>query len=151
MSDTGTISVLVVEVNPGLREAVTRFLEGHGCWVTPAPNARQALQAVRQQPFDLVVSDLSMPDAGGLWLYQEAVRLRPALRGRFVFTSAEPRSSDAGMSVVIGPEYFLLKPLSLTTLWQRVGEVIEGARRASASGYVALRRDADDEASAAAE
>src|SRR5256885_4654403 len=88
MSDAATILVLVVEVNPGLREAIARFLEGHGCWVTLAPNARQALQAVREQPFDAVVSDLSMPDEGGLWLYQEAVRLRPALRGRFLFTSA---------------------------------------------------------------
>ncbi|HVH66631.1 MAG TPA: response regulator [Gemmatimonadales bacterium] len=72
-------SILVVDDSVALREAVARSLTRRGCRVTTAEGGVQALELLRAGPVDVVVTDLNMPDRGGLWLWRHALVLRPEL------------------------------------------------------------------------
>ncbi len=72
--------VLLVEDDALVRRATERVLEKRGYTVTSVPGAREALNFLRDAPeLDVVVTDVSMPDANGLELAQSIERWRPAL------------------------------------------------------------------------
>src|SRR5690348_15024889 len=60
--------VLVVDDEPGLRQVLEITFRRQGYEVVTAPGARNALEALRQnpQPFPLVLTDLVMPDGSGM-------------------------------------------------------------------------------------
>jgi DNA-binding response OmpR family regulator len=114
------LTILVVEDHGPIREAVARSLIRRGCRVTTATNGVEGLEAVRAQPFDVVITDLNMPERGGLWLWREALTLRPELRGRFVLISSEARADEQGMGLFLESEHFFVKPFSLKALQEQV-------------------------------
>ena len=61
-------SLLVVEDDRDSREAIRETLEASGATVRTASSASEALAALAAREFDLVVSDLAMPDQSGFWL-----------------------------------------------------------------------------------
>lgn len=137
-------SALMVDDNPAMREAIARSLARRGCAVTTVADAAEALASLRRQSFDVIVTDLNMPEHGGLWLWRQAVVLRPELRGRFVLIASEPLPDPRAMDLFLESERFLLKPLSLDTLWRLVEEAIQGTPQpAKASRAESHPRPAD--------
>jgi len=119
-------SVLLVDDNVAIREALARSLTRRGCRVVTAASDVAALDALRARSFDVVVTDLNMPERGGFWLWRHALIVRPELRGRFVLIASEPLPEPRSLSLFMETERFVLKPLSLDTLWRQVEEVMEG-------------------------
>jgi len=119
-------SVLMVDDNAAIREALARSLTRRGCRVTTAASGVEGLEALKQRSFDIVVTDLNMPERGGLWLWRQALMLRPELRGRFVLLASEPLPEPLSLEFFIQSERFLLKPLSLDSLWRQVEEAMAG-------------------------
>src|SRR5437870_1101924 len=127
MADPKAFSILVVEDNTAIRAAIARSLERRSCSVTTASDGLEGLEAVRARSFDVVITDLSMPDRGGLWLWEHALALRPELRGRFVLISSEARPpGQQGMGLFLESEHFLLKPFSLEGLLDQAEEIGRG-------------------------
>jgi CheY-like chemotaxis protein len=81
-STGGTERILLVEDNSAVRVMATTILSELGYDVVTAPNARQALDILRDDPsIDLLFTDVVMPGGvSGLELAHEARRLRPRLR-----------------------------------------------------------------------
>ena len=122
-----TLSILVVEDHAAMREAIARSLARRGTRVTTATNGLEGLEAVRAERFDAVITDLNMPERGGLWLWEHALALRPELRGRFVLISSEARPpGQQGMGLFLESEHFLLKPFSLEGLLDQAEEIGRG-------------------------
>jgi DNA-binding response OmpR family regulator len=117
-------AILVVDDNDALRLAVGQFLSARGCRITTAANGLQGLRAIRREKFDVVITDLEMPEGGGVWLWERAVKVHPRLQGRFVFTTGEPSPPARSMGLYIGSERFSLKPLSLPALWNQVQDIL---------------------------
>ena len=74
LSDT---RVLVVEDDTDSRNAMTETLAAAGASVTAAATAGDALAALAAQRFDVVVSDLAMPQQSGFWLITKVRQLYP--------------------------------------------------------------------------
>jgi CheY-like chemotaxis protein len=93
MSKAATI--LVVEDETELRQAVSKMLGKRGFSVIEAPDGTAALDAIRGQssPIDLLLLDITLPGASGREVLQEARRLRPEMR--VVVTSAYPEELAA--------------------------------------------------------
>ena len=111
------LRVLVSEDNPTNRIVIEAMLERLGHRPTLCENGLQALHALRQQPFDVVLMDLHTPQMDGF----EATRLMrelPPPRGRLpiiafsadAFEESRQKADDAGISA------FLAKPVELETL-----------------------------------
>ena len=65
------MNVLVVDDDESLAELFARTLLGAGANVQSTPNGRDALEALREGTFDVLVSDLDMPYLDGLGLVSE--------------------------------------------------------------------------------
>jgi signal transduction histidine kinase/ActR/RegA family two-component response regulator len=74
---TRTVRILAIDDEPGLVGILTLMLEQAGHSVAASASGREALKLLDEQEFDLVLTDLSMPEMSG-WEVAEAVkRLRP--------------------------------------------------------------------------
>jgi CheY-like chemotaxis protein len=120
-------SVLLVDDSVALREALARSLTRRGCRVTTAGSGFEGLEHLRAHSVDVVITDLNMADRGGLWLWRQALVLRPELRGRFVLVASEPLPNPLSLSLFLQTERFLLKPLSLDALWREIQDAAQGA------------------------
>ena len=58
--------VLVVEDDFRMRGLIRELLEKQGCEVVPCPDGRSAVPLIKEQAFDVVLTDLMMPDVGGM-------------------------------------------------------------------------------------
>lgn len=74
--------ILVVDDDDGIRESLTDALTTDGHEVVGARDGREALGLLEQRPYDLVLSDLRMPDVDGPSLY-ETLRTRHHFPVRF--------------------------------------------------------------------
>ena len=117
--------VLVVDDDPLMRKVLTRRLERLGHTVTEAKDGRQALDILHGQPVHLVLTDLRMPEMGGLELL-ESLKADPNLRDvPAIMISGADDSTETIRAIELGAEDFLPKPFDPTLLRARVGATLE--------------------------
>jgi PAS domain S-box-containing protein len=107
------IRVLVVDDERDSRLVLTDFLESYGVDVTVADTVRGALESLDRQPFDVVVSDLAMPDVGGFALAKQ-IRARPATRGGripLIALTAHAGTQTRIQALGAGFDTFVTKPV----------------------------------------
>jgi PAS domain S-box-containing protein len=118
-ADLGGVSVLVVEDDRDSLEMVRVVLEGAGARVTPVANAPDALDAVQGGgPFDIIVSDICMPEMDG---YAMLRRLRAREPGRealvpAIALTAYVTADDAARARRAGFQEHLAKPIEAAKL-----------------------------------
>ncbi len=69
--------VLVVDDDASVRESVSEILRADGATVTGVGNGREAIERIRRERFDVVLSDVVMPEMDGYELFQAARREAP--------------------------------------------------------------------------
>ncbi|HKW90257.1 MAG TPA: response regulator [Methylomirabilota bacterium] len=80
--------ILVIEDEATLRDLITRILERLGYGVDTAADGFAAIPLIGQHDYDVVLSDLRMPQMDGPTLYREIQRIYPEVASRIVFMSA---------------------------------------------------------------
>jgi two-component system cell cycle sensor histidine kinase/response regulator CckA len=117
----GSGTVLLVEDEPMVRTVAERALTRHGYKVMTADNGEEALEIIgRDEPIDLLISDVVMPGMDGPTVVREARKSRPEMKILFISGYAEEQLRK---SIDIENVNFLAKPFSVT-------ELAEAARRA---------------------
>lgn len=86
--------VLVVDDDGHVLRVIRRHLAAARYDVRLVEDPVQAIEVCLAEDFDLVVCDVNMPGKSGLAVFEEVVRVRPELAGKFVFMSAGPVSSS---------------------------------------------------------
>lgn len=120
--------VLLVEDDVVTLKAVEQLLRHCGYQVTTAKNGREAMQLLsdrRRKQFDLILTDVIMPEVSGFDLVKEVVhgRNRDWNAVPVVVMSAEDSQTTVLEAFEAGAADFLVKPIrrnELTTLWQHV-------------------------------
>jgi CheY-like chemotaxis protein len=114
MSLASSKTILVVDDEVDLCEILQFDLEDAGYRVRTANRAAEALEILRQQPIDLIVSDIRMPGGDGVYLLSE-VRKKHFEQPPVIFVSgfADVTIAEAYHKGVVA---FIAKPLSLETL-----------------------------------
>lgn len=112
----------MVDDEPAIRRVLARFLKAKGCDVVEAGDGQQALAALREQTFDLVLSDVDMSPVDGrrLWELVEAEGLRAP---PFLFVSAAGAPPVVGGRSAVGR--FVSKPFTLAEVWAAVTAVLK--------------------------
>jgi signal transduction histidine kinase len=108
-----TLRLLVVEDHESTRDVLTRLLQRAGHQVTTASNVAEALAAAENKKFDLVISDLGLPDGTGLEL-MEQLRARHGLRG--IALSGYGMDEDRRRTSAAGFIAHLIKPVQIKEL-----------------------------------
>ncbi|MDI4633532.1 response regulator [Pelomonas sp. V22] len=87
--------VLVVDDEQEIADLMRAFLEGAGYEVATAESGAVALALLQEAQFDLIVSDLRMPDMDGAALWRAVGELSPGLARRMVFVTGDTLSAAA--------------------------------------------------------
>ena len=127
----GGASVLVVDDEPLMRQLVRRTLEAESFHVEEAPDGECALKLIqaRTDPFDLVLTDLSMPLIDGRRVSETVRRYRPTVA--ILFMSGDPDAVPHIESSDI-PARVLLKPFTSEDLYHAVRDAITRTTELSA-------------------
>jgi PAS domain S-box-containing protein len=88
-------TALVVEDEPSVLDLVVTLLGENGWRVEVAPGGHAGLESVLRNKYDLIVSDIRMPDGDGQELYERALEHDPALRTRFIFITGDTAGNEA--------------------------------------------------------
>src|ERR1051326_5951252 len=107
------LRLIIVEDHPDTAEALKRFLKAVGYEVFVATDVASALSLASSVPFDLLLSDLALPDGDG---WQLLKRLNAARHIRAIAFSAHNEPADLRRSAEAGFIEHLPKPLSLEKL-----------------------------------
>ncbi len=111
------LRILLAEDNEVNRKVALRMLKGFGYDADVAGNGLEAIDAVRRQPYDLVLMDIQMPEMDGLEATRRIVRDVPEeLRPRIVAMSANALREDADAAVQAGVDDYVVKPISVPML-----------------------------------
>jgi DNA-binding NtrC family response regulator len=118
--------ILVVEDESTLCRNIVRFLERDGFDVTPAGTGQAALDLLSTRHFDVVLSDLRLPDVDGLTVLD---RVRSVSPDTVVLIMTAYASVDSAVEALRrGAHDYVLKPLSLADLKQKVEHISEYRR-----------------------
>ncbi|MCI0413355.1 PAS domain-containing protein [bacterium] len=121
----GSETILLVDDNDAVRTAVSGMLKALGYDVIEACDGEEAMQIVRrfEKSLQLVITDLVMPRMGGLELAEQLGAEHPGLK--FLFISGYPESTPQHEQVSSAGAAFLLKPISMDVLLQKVRELLK--------------------------
>ena len=107
------LQILLVEDDDDTRLVLTELLEACDYDVRPARNIAEAVAEVRERPFDLVISDLGLPDGSGLDMF---VSLRSMRHLRGIALSGFGMEEDVRRSRSAGFAAHMTKPVTLQAL-----------------------------------
>lgn len=110
--------VLVVDDDPNVLEVLDARLTSSGLTVFKAESGRKALQIIKSQPVDLVVSDVKMPKMDGMALLSEIIRIQPGLP--VLLLTAYANVPDAVKAVKSGAVDYVEKPFDGKFLTEKI-------------------------------
>jgi len=116
------IRILLAEDDRVMREYLTRALERSGYAVSAVDRGTAAIPLLQTEPFDLLLTDIVMPEMDGIELAQKAGEMCPELRVMFI-TGVAAVTLKAGKTV---PQARVLsKPFHLRDLVMEVDRMFE--------------------------
>ena len=122
--------VLVVEDDDAVRLAVQRFLEREGHVVHTAATAATALTSARQQPPDVIVLDVGLPDGDGLEVMEV---LRRTSQVPILLLTGRGAPNDRVHGLDLGADDYLVKPAHLQEVGARVRALLRRAEPSTES------------------
>ncbi len=126
---SSTMRVLYVDDEEALVSLARRVVLRLGHSVTGFTDPRQALEAFRAHPqeFDIVVTDLSMPEMSGLVLASEMLAIRPEMP--VLMTSGNIGEKEQANALAVGIRELLLKPVSMDELGKVLNRLFRDSER----------------------
>ncbi|MDL2317138.1 sigma-54 dependent transcriptional regulator [Desulfovibrio sp. OttesenSCG-928-A18] len=118
--------ILVVEDEDIAREYVAQSLRDNGFFVDEAAGGAEALQALRERDYAVVISDIRMPDMNGMELLEQIKNLRPDTE--VILATGYASVEDAVRAVKMGAYQYLAKPLRLEEVTLMAERAVEKRR-----------------------
>ena len=110
-------NILVVDDEPEIADLVEVYLKSEGCTVFKCGNGTQALACVQQQPIDLAILDVMLPDISGFTLCSE---IRKDHHFPVLMLTAKVGDMDKITGLTIGADDYMTKPFNPLELVARV-------------------------------
>jgi DNA-binding response OmpR family regulator len=114
--------IMVVDDQPHVRDILANFLRAGGYRFALCPDGASALARLGEEPFDLIVADLGLPDLPGEEVLRRARALQPGTPLAVITGSGE--LLDEGTRERLGADYLLHKPFTRAQFMAVVGAAL---------------------------
>jgi len=121
-----TVSILLVEDEPKIRDGLKDFLEFHDYAVSEAIDGLEAERIVRENRFDLILLDLMLPKISGEQLCRRW--RQEGLTTPIIMLTAKGQESEKVAGLNLGADDYVTKPFSLEELQARIEAVLRRTR-----------------------
>src|SRR5919112_851762 len=119
-------NLLIVDDEPGMRQLLSHVFGRAGHSVRAAENGAKALELLKQEPADLIVSDVKMPDMNGIELLRRVREFSPDVS--VVMMTAFATVETAREAFKLGADDFIQKPFDVDELKLIVEKALERLR-----------------------
>lgn len=128
------LSILLVEDHAATAGALAKMLGRHGFKVRAAGDPEEALQAAREQRYDLLITDIGLPGMSGWELFIELKKLQPGLASIALTGYGYPK--DVARSREAGIQVHLVKPTTMAQVQSAILKLFpdQAVRFADANG-----------------
>jgi two-component system chemotaxis response regulator CheY len=118
--------VLIVEDSPTMRALLNSALEGlePGVKITEASSGFEALRCLPREAFDLIVTDINMPDINGLELVSFMRRTPQHQKTPLIVISTEASVREKDRALALGADAFVSKPFGPEELGAEVERLV---------------------------
>jgi PAS domain S-box-containing protein len=121
--------VLIIDDEPDGRQLVARILEGRGATVVCVGSANEGVETLQREAFDILLSDIGMPDVDGY----EFMRLVRSLEGNLaripaIAVTAYARAEDRQRSLLAGYQMHIAKPVDARELVAAIASLLKVSR-----------------------
>ena len=116
--------ILVVDDEVGVADMVSDILSNSGYDIEKRYDSREALELLRSDSFDVVLSDIRMPGIDGPALFNELKKLDPALAKKMAFITGDTLSKDVAVFLSETSQPYLEKPVTPNELLKLVSDLI---------------------------
>jgi PAS domain S-box-containing protein len=113
--------MLIVDDEPAIAAFLSQ-LRANGLDVMVAHSGTAALENIRQREFDVILTDLRMPDIGGAKLIDRIVAEFPSLQGRIIIMTGDALAGEAELKGTNLP--FIEKPVDIAALREMLGAML---------------------------
>jgi len=121
-------SILVVDDEASIQRLLGSILELDGHQVETARNGREALERIGRHRYDVIITDIKMPDMDGRELFQRLLNLDPALAHRTIFITGDTVSPDTRTFLQRVNNPCLTKPFRVREVRDTISQILaEGA------------------------
>ncbi len=119
------MKILIVDDEEKIRRLIAKYAVFEGYEVMEAENGMQAVEMARNDPGDLIILDIMMPELDG---FSAAREIRKESDVPIIFLSARGEEYDRIHGFEIGVDDYVVKPFSPRELMMRVGAVLRRSR-----------------------
>jgi CheY-like chemotaxis protein len=123
----GGQTILVVDDEPGLARGLARLLRRDGYNVDIVDNGRLALAQIQERAYDLILSDLRLPELDGTGLFRALIQQYPHLLHRFVFITGDTLSPETLTFFAQHGVPRLIKPFTVAEVRRVVQQALDTA------------------------
>ena len=117
------MKILVVDDDSIVIKSCRRILEAEGFEVSTVPGADQALEAIKNSDFDLLLIDVKMPKRDGMYLMREIKKNWPEIPT--IIMSGYPTPETITEVLRLGATLFIPKPFKPDELMKSVRQVLK--------------------------
>ncbi len=141
------LSLLIIDDNPGSLELLSSALAQPGLEILTASDPEQGVDLVYSKHPQIVLTDLVMPHLSGMEVLERIMEFDPSTE--VILMTAHYSTESAVEAIKKGASDYLNKPISIAALRERIGKLVEDARkraafaaaRRRAAGQLRVRRD----------
>ena len=117
-------SILVVDDEESIQRLLGSVLQMDNHLVDTAKNGREALALIAERTYDLVITDIKMPDMGGRELYEQLVKQDPRLASRTIFITGDTVSPDTRTFLQQVKNPVLAKPFRVREVRETIERIL---------------------------
>jgi CheY-like chemotaxis protein len=118
-------TILLIDDEPGIAQALTRLLRRSGHEVTSAANGMEGLTALEERPYEVILCDMRMPDLDGPGFYRVVEQRYPHLLSRIIFLTGDVLSPEAQAFFDQVDRPCLTKPFKAQEVRRVIQQVLE--------------------------
>jgi CheY-like chemotaxis protein len=120
--------ILVVDDEPMILDLLIDILQEGGHRPDAAANGAEACRKIEATEYDLVLTDMRMPEMSGMELYDRVLGLRPEMEGRIVFMSGDLIDSETVMFLEKTGAHAVAKPIDIPEVLRTIDEALDRLR-----------------------
>src|SRR5688572_7652789 len=122
-------TALVIDDDKVTLELLTFQLASEGFEVTTAESGEAGLELIRQKEFDVILTDLHLPDVSGIGLVKSSKEIAP--HTEIIMITGDGSNDRAIEATKAGAFWYLEKPLDFDELFELIGKAVERKRQAA--------------------
>ena len=121
-------TALVIDDDKVTLELLTFQLESEGFEITTAESGAAGLELIKQNEFDVILTDLHLPDVSGIGLVKSSKEISP--QTEIIMITGDGSNDRAIEATKAGAFWYLEKPLDFDELFELIGKAVERKRQA---------------------